>query len=211
MQVFGDRKWVEIPGCETLELPPLLVNGKHDGRFRGNPEKLERVVGLAANIVESEEMIDDGTLPLASMELEHQRRKMDLALNLVDQYFVFRNQWNWGDSILSWIRQCETTFELNANLRPFLRGDVWPHAGRKSFVDLLKDKQVTADSGSLESAVGMRLTFRQPPPIACFSNQFLLYLNGTVATTAYGTWASMNPDPVSSLPPERFHFNIVTM
>ena len=26
MQVFGDRKWVEIPGSETLELPPLLVN-----------------------------------------------------------------------------------------------------------------------------------------------------------------------------------------
>ena len=101
MQVFGPRKWVEIPGCETLELPPLLVNGRHDGRYRGHPEKLERVVGLAANIVESEEMIDDGTLPLNRIEVEHQRRKMDLALNLVDQYFLFLNQWNWGDSILS--------------------------------------------------------------------------------------------------------------
>ena len=92
-----------------------------------------------------------------------------------------------------------------------MRSDVWPHAGRQSFVDLLNDKSVKTEVGSLESAVGFRLTFRHPPPIACFSNQFLLYLNGTVASTAYGTWASMNPGPVSSLPPERFRFDVVTM
>jgi hypothetical protein len=63
----------------------------------------------------------------------------------------------------------------------------------------------------LQQAVGMRLTFRQPPPIKCFSNQFLFYLNSTVASTAYHTWSHMAPDPIASLPPERFTFQVLTM
>jgi hypothetical protein len=55
----------------------------------------------------------------------------------------------------------------------------------------------------------MRLTFRQPPPIRCFSNQFLLYLNSPVAATAYTTWSQLAPEPVSSLPPERFRFDVL--
>jgi hypothetical protein len=57
----------------------------------------------------------------------------------------------------------------------------------------------------------MRLTFRQPPPIGCFSNQFLFYLNSSVATSAYHTWSQMAPEPISSLPPERFTFQVVKM
>jgi hypothetical protein len=57
----------------------------------------------------------------------------------------------------------------------------------------------------------LRLTFRQPPPIRCFSNQFLFYLNHSVASSAYSTWASMSPAPVSALPPERFTFQVVNM
>ena len=40
---------------------------------------------------------------------------MDLALNLIDQYLAFVKHWQWGDSILEWIRQCETTFEARRN------------------------------------------------------------------------------------------------
>src|SRR5690606_27376652 len=108
-------------------------------------------------------------------------------------------------------RQCETTFQFSRELRPVLRPDVWPHASRSSFVTLLMDKAVRADGVTLERAVGMRLTFRQPPPIGCFSNQFLFYLNSSVADTAYGTWAHMAPDPISSLPPERFTFQVLNM
>jgi hypothetical protein len=63
----------------------------------------------------------------------------------------------------------------------------------------------------IEKAVGLRLTFRQPPPLKCFSNQFLFYLNSTVATSAYTTWARLSPAPISSLPPERFNFDVVNM
>jgi len=63
----------------------------------------------------------------------------------------------------------------------------------------------------LEKAVGTRLTFRQPPPISCFSNQFLFYLNSTLANTAYRTWSHMSTAPVASLPPERFSFDVVKM
>jgi hypothetical protein len=92
-----------------------------------------------------------------------------------------------------------------------LRPDVWPHASRASFVTLLEDKAIPNEGIAFEKAVGLRLTFRQPPPISCFSNQFLFYLNGTVANTAYQTWAHMMPDPISSLPPERFRFDIIDM
>ena len=35
------------------------------------------------------------------------------------------------------------------------------------------DKDVPTQGVAPERAVGLRLTFRQPPPIDCFSNQFL--------------------------------------
>jgi hypothetical protein len=88
---------------------------------------------------------------------------------------------------------------------------VWPHAGRSSFVLLLEDKAVSTGGVALEKAVGMRLTFRHPPPLKCFSDQFLIYLNSPVANSAYQTWAGMSRSPVSSLPPERFHFDVVNM
>jgi hypothetical protein len=119
--------------------------------------------------------------------------------------------WQWGHSILEWIRQCETTFDTRLELRNLMRADVWPHAGRSSFVMLLEDKLVKTGGVEIEKAVGMRLTFRQPPPLKCFSDQFLFYLNSSVANTAYQTWAHMMPSPISSLPPERFQFQVVNM
>ena len=63
---------------------------------------------------------------------------------------------------------------------------------------------------ALEKAVGLRLTFRQPPPIDCFSNQFLFYLNSTVADTAYQTWSHLTRGP-AMFPPERFHFEVLDL
>jgi hypothetical protein len=205
MDIVGERKFVEIPGDRTHELPPLLV--------RSTPVKrLDKMMHMAEDIISSEEVLS--TLPVLDpkLELEFERRRMDLALNLVDQYQTFMHTWAWGDSILEWIRHCESAFETRPDLRPLLKADVWPHAGRKSFVVLLEDKHVpTADKINLEGAVGLRLTFRQPPPISCFSDQFLFYLNGSLAQSAFQTWSGMNPDPISDLPPERFHFDVVTM
>ncbi|HLK22518.1 MAG TPA: hypothetical protein VKT81_26410 [Bryobacteraceae bacterium] len=167
---------------------------------------------MANDIVDSEDMIPLPAMEgLAEFETEFDRRKMDLAINLVDQYFHFVTQWQWGDSILEWIRQCEITFGNRMELRNLLRPDVWPHAGRSSFVTLLGDKAVTGGDVELDQAVGLRLTFRQPPPISCFSNQFLFYLNSSVGTTAYQTWAHLSPNPISCLPPERFSFQVIDM
>jgi hypothetical protein len=136
---------------------------------------------------------------------------MDLAIQVVEQYMTLVDHWTWGDSIMEWIRQCETTFEVNSQLRPLLRPDIWPHAGRSSFIDLLRDKHVDSGGVEMEKAVGLRLTFRQPPPLACCSDQFLFYLNQSMTSTAYQTWARMAPAPVSSLPPERFTFQVVNL
>lgn len=213
MDIVGDRRFVEVPGEKTHELPPLLV------RTTPHVKRLERVVGMANDIIDADDMI-----PLPAMDgfdNELDTRKMDLAINLVDQYMHLVTQWQWGDSILEWIRQCETTFCTRLELRNLLKPDLWPHAGRSSFVTLLNDKAVLSDKLALsdksaagvdlDQAVGLRLTFRQPPPMSCFSNQFLFYLNSSVATTAYRTWAHMTPDPVSSLPPERFTFQVIDM
>jgi hypothetical protein len=205
--ILGDRKFVEVPGSKTHELPPLLV------RTAVGVKRLDRVMEMANDLIEREDMLAPPSLDTdpARGQLDLERRKMDLALNLIQQYMEFVQHWRWGDDVLEWIRQCETTFETRIDLRNLLRADLWPHAGRCSFVTLLEDKAVETGGVALEKAVGMRLTFRQPPPLKCFSDQFLLYLNSTVGNTAYQTWAGLSQSPVSSLPPERFTFQVVNM
>lgn len=202
MDIVGDRKFVEVPGDRLHELPPLLVQGP------AHLKRLDKVMGMANDIVDHEDLLADSAM---QSELDAGRRKMDLAINLVEQYVSFVDHWQWGDAVLEWIRQCEMTFGMSQDLRPLLSASVWPHAGRSSFVTLLDDKHVDTGAIALHKAVGLRLTFRQPPPIACFSNQFLFYLNGTVASTAYDTWTSMTPAPISCLPPERFSVHVYTM
>jgi hypothetical protein len=203
MDIVGDRKFVEVPGDKLHELPPLLVQSCP------HLKRIDKVMDMAASIVETEDLIADSAFQDAGSDLD--RRRMDLAINLVEQYKNFMSHWQWGDAVLEWIRQCETTFGTRLELRTLLRNDVWPHAGRSSFVTLLDDKHVDTGEVELHKAVGFRLTFRQPPPIACFSNQFLFYLNETVASTAYDTWTHMAAAPVACLPPERFTFDVYTM
>lgn len=198
---MADRRYIDIPGSTMHELPPLLVHGGQDGT------PLAEVVGMAAHIIEEEDMIPD----LEAAEASAEQRKFDLALNLAEQYLHLVDHWQWGDSILEWIRQCETTFGMDETLRSLLHPDVWPHAGRSSFVDLLVDKGVPTHGVRLENAVGLRLTFRQPPPIDCFSNQFLIYLNSPITGTAYKTWACLAEDASVLFPPDRFHFQVVEM
>ena len=137
---------------------------------------------------------------------------MGMALNLMERYREIAFHWLWGDDVLEWIRQCEETFESRPKLRPLLKPNVWPHAGRANFVTLLEDKAVPAKEGvDLEKAMGLRLTFRRPPRLDIFSDQFLFYLDMTVANGAYRTWARMNPSPAGDFPPERFQVNVLKM
>jgi hypothetical protein len=193
-----EQRYIEIPGSKTHELPPLLVHAIDQHA----PEEV--TVDLAAVMPEAEDMLAAGD---DNQQLVEQR-KFELALQLMEQYRGLITHWFWGDGILEWIRQCETTFGNENTLRQLLHPDVWPHASRASFVTLLADKHVTTRDVELERAVGLRLTFRQPPPIGCFSNQFLFYLNSKVADTAYQTWSHLVPDPEALLPPERFHFEV---
>jgi hypothetical protein len=195
------RSYIEIPGNKTHELPPLLVHSAAEHA----PE--EETAGLASVMTEAEDMLAEND---ATEEIR-ERRKYDLALQLTAQYRGLLSHWLWGDSVLEWIRQCEITFECEDTLRKLLHPDVWPHASRASFVTLLMEKHVPTEGVALEKAVGLRLTFRQPPPIDCFSNQFLFYLNSTVADTAYQTWSHLVPQTPALFPPERFHFDVLNI
>jgi len=195
---MADRRYIEIPGSKTHELPPLLV---HRADYV-QPQEGD----LASTILgEAEDMLPASD---AAADLIEQRR-FELALQLTEHYKGLLSHWLWGDSILEWIRQCEITFECEDTLRALLHPDVWPHASRASFVSLLVEKDVPTHGVALERAVGLRLTFRQPPPIDCFSSQFLFYLNSTVADTAYQTWSRLVQDATTLLPPDRFHFEVL--
>ena len=203
MKIIGDRKYVEIPGGSIHELPPLLL------KDAPRTSALGQMVELAERIIESDALIPDSLQASRNLDKSFESRKFNLAVNLAEQYVQFLAHWNWGESILEWIRQCEVTFEAKPNLRPLLRPDVWPHADRSSFVTLLADKRVPSPGVDLENAVGYRLTFRQPPPIDFFSDQFLFYLNSSLAGKAYETWSSACEEQSVSLPPERFHFFVM--
>ncbi len=187
---MSDGKYIEIPGSKTHELPPLLVHAA------SAPE-----TDLAAVMSEAEEMLSAADVEDTVL----QRRRFDLALQLNEQYKGLLSHWVWGDSVLEWVRQCEITFESEGVLRQLLHPDVWPHASRASFVELLRQKRLLSHGVALDKAVGLRLAFRQPPPIDCCSSQFLIYLNSTVADTAYHAW-SQSP---ALFPPDRFHFDVV--
>jgi hypothetical protein len=192
-----DERYIEIPGTGTHELPPLLVHAA-----------AEPVPDLDGVLIEAEDML--GLQDASDEVLEH--RKLDLALQLAEQYKGLRSHWFWGDSVLEWIRQCEITFESEGELRKLLHPDVWPHASRASFVRLLREKGVPATGVvALEKAVGLRLTFRQPPPIDCCSSQFLFYLNSTVADSAFQAWSHLVPQDTALLPPHRFTFQVLEL
>ena len=206
MDILGDRHYVELPGETVHELPPLLVHEQPPVR------RLDRVVDMAQTLIDKEDLVPSFALDTVAGEAESGRRKMDMALNLVDRYLRIAHHWQWGDDVLEWIRQCEITFESQPNLRPLLRPDVWPHAGRASFVTLLEDKAVPTSEGvDIEKAVGLRLTFRRRPQLDVFSDQFLFYLDSTLANTAFHTWASLSRSPARDLPPERFQVNVLKM
>jgi hypothetical protein len=179
------------------ELPPLLV--------RRVPESPP--VDIASAIQEAEEMLP----PIDVEESLLERRKLDLALTLAEQYREFIAHWQWGESIVEWIRQCEITFQSEADLRNLLHPDVWPHASRRSFVMLLADKHVDSPGVRLEQAVGLRLTFRQPPPMDCCTSEFLFCLNTSIAGSAYRAWAGMGARVPALLPPDRFHFDVLDL
>ncbi len=196
-----DQRYIEIPGHKTHELPPLLVHAGGESL----PEAPH--ADLASVMMEAEDMLPVSEAGPDVLE----ERKLELAIQLSEQYKGLIRYWQWGDSVLEWIRQCEITFESEAALRNILHPDVWPHAGRSSFVTLLIDKEAPTRGVALDRAVGLRLTFRPPPPIDCFSNQFLLFLNSSVAGAAYRTWARLNAEPAALLPPDRFHFEVLDL
>jgi len=201
MEGMRAGRYISIPGSRTHELPPLLVHSVIGHAPTESEAELFSVMG------EAEDML----APSDAQEEVVEQRKLDLALQLTEKYKTLLSHWQWGDSVLEWIRQCEITFECQAALRNLLHPDVWPHASRASFVTLLIDKEIPTPGVALEKAVGLRLTFRQPPPIDCFSNQFLFYLNSTVADTAYQTWSHLIPQETALFPPERFHFEVVNI
>jgi hypothetical protein len=189
--------YIEIPGRETHELPPLLLHAERTAA---------ETADLSSMMLEAEDMLDGGADPDTL-----DQRRFDLALQLTEQYKGLLAHWFWGNSVLEWIRQCEITFESEAALRKLLHPDVWPHASRASFVRLLQEKHVPTRGVALEKAVGLRLTFRQPPPIDCFSSQFLFYLNSTMADSAFQTWSHLVPQTTAFFPPERFHFDVLDL
>jgi hypothetical protein len=108
---MSDQRYVEIPGSKTHELPPLLLHCVTDC-----------VTDLTSVMLEAEDMLASTDAGEEILE----RRKLDLALQLTQQYKGLLSHWFWGDSVIEWIRQCEITFESEGVLRKLLH----PMSGR---------------------------------------------------------------------------------
>jgi hypothetical protein len=190
-----ERKFLEIPGNQIYELPPLCITTDVN-------------VFVPQQGVLIEEIQDDGLMPGALDELTTQRALADLATNLCDRYEELSKIWYLGMVIMHWVEQCEITFSEIEALNFLLRPDLWPRADRKCVAELLVDKEV-CNMKDLREAIGTHLTFRQLPPLDCFSDRFLLYLGPTIAEKTYETWAANSP--LVSLPPDRFSFQVVNI
>src|ERR1035441_10909201 len=94
MDIIGDRKFVEVPGGKTHELPPLLVKTVPEVK------RFDRMMTVANEIIEQEDMVPCTSGDRVLDEESLDRRKMDLALNLVDQYFGLLSHWHWGDAVV---------------------------------------------------------------------------------------------------------------
>ena len=69
MDVIGDRKFVEVPGGSTHELPPLLLRGVH------NVKRLNRMMEIANDIIEKEDMLAAVPLDPVVQPEDRERRK----------------------------------------------------------------------------------------------------------------------------------------
>ncbi len=206
MDIIGDRKFVEVPGGKTHELPPLLVKDQSGSEAAGQ-DHVHRERDYRAGRHDP-----DSTLDGVVDEEELERRRMDMALNLVDQYLGLLTHWQWGDSVAR--MDPAVRDHLRRPSRTAQPAPKRPVAARGSqqFRDAARGQSEYPTPGvELEKAVGLRLAFRQMPPIRCCSDQFLFYLNTSVAESAYKTWLNTTPNPIASLPPERFAFEIVNM
>ncbi len=201
---IGDRVFLELPGEKKFELPPLLV---HNG---GNPPRKDHLLSLAQQVVEKDDLVPTTPLDLVAGEGAIERRKFDFALNVVERHLAVVRAWHWGNAIQTWMVNCEEVFARTPVLKPCLAPDIWPHAGRSSFVRLLADKGVRPEAELLE-AVGLRLAFRQPLPLNCVSDNFLFFMGQTLSATAFRSWETMSPPPHHDLPPERFSFEVVVL
>jgi hypothetical protein len=152
-------------------------------------------------------MMPDLDCPAEQLE----RQVLDLTVVLAECYKGLVNQWLLGDKVIQWTVQCETTFRSDAALRGLLPPDVWPHAARASFVTLLREKAVPTNGLDLESSVGLRLTYRQPPPAKLLSPEFLACFEGKVAGSTYRAWANQPSSRQFLLPPDRFHFQVIDL
>src|ERR1700724_3445821 len=115
---MGDMsgRYLSIPGSRTHELPPLLVHPAAEHAPADSAAELFSVM------VEAEDMLG----PSDAAEDVLEQRKLELALQLTEQYKGLLSHWQWGDSVLEWIRQCEITFECADTLRTLLHPDVRP-------------------------------------------------------------------------------------
>lgn len=201
MQI-GEREFIEIPGdpSRTFELPPLLITKEVEAVI-SNKKLLDVIENDGLIEAPDSVVIDDKILKM----IDAARHSM--AVNLSDKYVEIVTYWHLGNSILQWVNQCETTFRSVEVLKFLVRPDVWPRADQKNIAELLPDKSICQEE-ELKLAVGARLSYRKLPPAECFSDKFLFFLEPAAAMAAYDAWAIMSPQR-ASLPPERFHFEVI--
>ncbi|MBI4054086.1 MAG: hypothetical protein HY397_02025 [Candidatus Doudnabacteria bacterium] len=182
----------------TFELPPLLV------RTLASSVPSARLLAAAQEIVSSDCLVASRLPQPLIVQNTH-----ELALNLAERYLTLAVAWLWGDSILSWIKQCETAFQVNSYLSALVYPDLWPHCYRVGFVELARSKKVQPEGFDLDETVGFRLNFRTLPRIELLTDLFIMAFNREVLMAGYRAWSGMVAERGVALPSGWFSFQVI--
>lgn len=187
MDIIGNIQFVQIPGSQTIELPPLDLKTLSE-----EPEVL-------IEEVENSLMLND-----------YWADPTNMAAYYSGFYKTVRNQWWTGNTVLEWA-ECVRELLEEENMYPrdllsLIGGTIWPgvHQQRLAKLILFKNKD-TALEKKLMEGLGTRYLFRKFPGIDEFNPQFLT-CGQQNRIDLCRNWLSVDK-PV--LPPERFAVEII--
>ena len=92
VMIVGNRRYVEIPGSSSYELPPLML------KSRPQVSEVTALVENASTIVDSESLIPGPTQDALHAEDRLENVRFGLAVSLVHNYRSFIRHWTWGES-----------------------------------------------------------------------------------------------------------------
>lgn len=192
MHQIGNKKFLKLPGNQTIELPPIIVSA-----YSVRPKNLETCL----------DAIREKSYSIIGYDLQTESQPTDeITINIFDSYIRFREKWILGEIFFRWVYQCRIERNINDPLRPFL-SKVWPDdLDLIRFSDLLDSKQIELFQ-NLHNSIGIRRMFDRLPTAKVLSD-YLLTRQDTIGNEVFNKIREYDTE---LFPTERFHFEVINL